>query len=101
MNITIHYLLRPLSASLAVPLLLLGAPASALAEYETWTNDDGTVGITAYTGPGGDVIVPGTINGLPVTDIGGFDNNGLTSVTIPDSVRVIAFMAFSACSGST
>ena len=50
---TIRYLLCHCSASLAVPLLLLVAPAAPLAQYVTSTNDDGTITITKYTGSGG------------------------------------------------
>src|ERR1039457_5758047 len=35
-----------------------------------YTTNYGTVTITRYTGPGGDVTIPETINGLPVTAIG-------------------------------
>ena len=34
------------------------------------TTNNGTITITGYTGPGGAVTIPGTINGLPVTSIG-------------------------------
>ena len=36
----------------------------------TYTTNNGTITITGYTGPGGAVTIPGTINGLPVTSIG-------------------------------
>src|SRR5712672_3501673 len=36
----------------------------------SYTNTNGTITITGYTGPGGNVIIPGTIDGLPVTSIG-------------------------------
>jgi hypothetical protein len=34
-----------------------------------YVTNNGTVTITKYTGPGGTVIIPGTIDGLPVTRI--------------------------------
>ena len=57
---------------------------------------------------GGALVIPSTINGLPVTTIGdgvypsdaGYPAtpfNGLTSVTIPDSVTSIADYAFANC----
>ncbi|MGA3141763.1 MAG: hypothetical protein ABSF10_01795 [Verrucomicrobiota bacterium] len=67
---------------------------------------NGTITITEYTGPGGAVTIPSTINGLPVTTIGGYDYGGywygafhwcysLTSVTIFTSVTSIGDWAFS------
>jgi hypothetical protein len=55
----------------------------------TFMNTKGTITITGYTGPGGAVTIPTTINGLPVTSVGdrAFSGlNNLTGVTIPDSV---------------
>jgi hypothetical protein len=53
-----------------------------------YTTNTGTVTILGYTGPGGAVTIPDTINGLPVASIGdnAFEGSSLTSVTIPDSV---------------
>jgi hypothetical protein len=67
-------------------LLLAVPPAQA---QLTWTtNADNTVTITAYTGSGGDVVIPSTITGLAVTSIGdsAFANSVVTNVTIPGSV---------------
>ncbi|MDR3171302.1 MAG: leucine-rich repeat domain-containing protein [Treponema sp.] len=66
---------------------------------------DGKVTITGYTGTVKDVRIPDKINGLPVTAIGGysaedgdlydaFKREGLTSVTIPNSVTSIGMDAF-------
>ena len=54
------------------------------------------VTITGYTGPGGAVTIPSTIDGKPVTAIrnSAFSRNKLTSVTIPDSVITIENYAF-------
>ncbi len=63
-------------------------------------NANGTVTITGYTGPGGAVDIPGTINGLPVVAIGddAFDNcTSLTRTTMPDSVTSIGLNAFRNC----
>jgi len=64
--------------------------------------DDGAVTITSYTGAGGDVIVPSTIGGLPVTIIGSYafyGCKGLTSITLPNSVTSIGAYAFRKCTG--
>jgi len=106
-------------------LLLLLAP-SALVQAQSYTNNygtwayttaNGTITITEYSGPGGDVIIPDripeTTDGLPVTAIAGYSQNGgwwgafggcynLTSVAIPNSVTSIpGGGAFSNCSSLT
>src|SRR5579859_3780204 len=43
--------------------------AMVQAQFNYTNNGDGTATITEYTGPGGDVTIPGTINGLLVTTI--------------------------------
>ena len=66
----------------------------------TYTITNGTVIITGYTGAGGDVTIPNTINGVTVDSIGDsafFLNESLTSVTIPASVTSIGFYAFEGC----
>ena len=58
--------------------------------------------ITAYTGRGGDVVIPSEYNGLPVTAIGSniFEMNGssVTTLEIPSSIETIAEGAFSTLS---
>ena len=68
--------------------------------YYKWPTTT-TVTITGYTGSGGAVTIPSTIDGKPVTAIkdgtsssGVFFSKGLTSVTIPNSVTTIGQGAF-------
>jgi hypothetical protein len=75
-------------------LLLLTAPA-AQAQFDFITNN-GTAIITGYTGPGGAVTIPSTLGGLPVTEIqgSGFEDKGITSVAISDTVTNIQAQEF-------
>ena len=69
-----------------------------------YTTNDGTITITTFTGFGGAVDIPDTINFLPVTSIGdwAFQYCGpLTSVTIPDSVSSIGSQTFAGCNALT
>jgi len=89
------------SKSLLSLLLLLILPAAVQAQFTTFTTTNGTIMITEYTGPGGDVTIPSTISGLPVTSIGMlvFEQcGGLISVTIPSGVA-IGLGAFNWCTG--
>ena len=91
------------------------------------TPHDGSLAITGYTGSGGAVIIPDTIDGVPVTSIeeaafAGWDTltsitigtnvtsigdsafwgcTSLTSVTIPNNVTSIGDWAFQSCTGLT
>jgi hypothetical protein len=70
------------------------------AQYN-YTTTNGTVTVTRYTGSGGAVTIPSTINGLPVTSIGDtafYRCTGLTSVWIPISVTSIPYAMFAYCS---
>ena len=65
---------------------------------------DGEVTILGYTGAGGEVVIPATLGGYPVTAIGfqAFYNcTSLISVMISDSVTVIEDYAFFCCSSLT
>ena len=66
---------------------------------------NGKATITDYTPPNdGDLVIPDTLGGYPVTRIGNgafVRCAGLTSVTIPDSVTSIGYKAFYGCTGLT
>ena len=101
----------------------ISAKAETYGDFEYDFLDDGTIEITKYTGNGGNVVIPSTINGKKVTSIGygafedcselesiilgdglisiddyAFNNcNSLTSITIPNSVTSIGCGAFKRC----
>jgi hypothetical protein len=64
--------------------------------WNTNTNDKPSISIQGYKGTDKHLVIPETINGKPVTEIGSFafENMGLESVTIPSSVREIGYGAF-------
>ena len=78
-------------------------PVEVQAQLTYTTNNDGTLNVSGYSGPGGAVIIPGTNNDLLVTSIGdsAFLGFGLTSVTIPNTVTSIGDGAFFFCSSLT
>jgi len=69
-----------------------------------YTYNYGGITITGYSGPGGAVLIPPTIHGLPVTTIAYeafFNMSNITSVAIPTNVNTIEQGAFLACTGLT
>ena len=88
-------------------LWVLALPAVAQAQFTYITNADNTLTITGYNGPGGDVTIPISINGLTVTTIGlgGYDGVftgfSVTSVTIGTNVTSIGDGAFEFCTSLT
>ena len=80
-------------------VVLLTFPASIQAQF-TFTTNSGAITITGYTGPGGVLTIPSTIDEKPVVGIGvrAFAYNGnLTGITIPDTVLEIGAYAFFYC----
>lgn len=90
-------LLRTTCAMRWLVLLLLTLPAVVQAQF-IYTTNNGTITITGYTGPGGVLAIPSTINSLPVTGIGRYTFFGAlispTSLSIPSSVTNIHVDAF-------
>src|ERR1035437_2727890 len=83
-----------LSHKLLLPLLLfLTLPTVVQAQYN-YTTSNGKITNAGYTGSGGAVTIPSTINGLRVTSIGDWAFESKTSaskVTIPNSVSSIGY----------
>jgi hypothetical protein len=86
----------------SLPSTPLAATAQQFGDF-TYTTNNGTITITAYTGPGGAVTIPDNISGLPVTVIGysAFASHNKASVAIPDSVTTVAVYAFVWCTSLT
>src|SRR6266403_63548 len=88
---------------IVLALALLALPAVVQAQFN-YTTNNGAITITGYTGPGGGVTIPDTINGYPVTSIGDsafYYSSTVTSVTIPNSVTSIGDEAFYYCTNLT
>src|SRR4051812_9360099 len=83
--------------------ILLSTPLAATAQQPEdfyYESDGSVITITGYYGPSGAVVIPATIDGLPVTRIGdyAFDSQtSLTSVSIGYRVTSIGFFAFASC----
>jgi hypothetical protein len=91
-----------------IQIFILGAmlllPAAAHAQFFFTTNSDGSLNISGYTGSGGAVTIPNTTYGLPVTSIGDYAFEfltSLTSVTIGTNVTSIGTGAFFECTSLT
>ncbi len=59
-----------LPTATAATILLFALPLAAPAQF-TYTANNATITIAGHTGHRGDVTIPDTVNGLPVTGIGG------------------------------
>lgn len=99
-----------LSATMLIAVLCV-APITAFAESTddglTYTVANEEVTITGYTGAGGEVNIPDTIDGKPVTALADYVFAALagyspaaatiTGITIPDSVKTIGKETFDGC----
>ena len=101
--------LLPLLLSFLCLLLLLPLNASADRGPDDWygriRQEDGTVIITSYVfGPGGDIVIPAELDGVPVSGIADDvfeDNRNIESVTISEGITSIGDYAFSGCTSLT
>lgn len=73
------------------------AKAAPESDFEFKVSEDGTfIELTKYNGNAKNLVIPETIEGLPVEVINGFEENmKIKSVVIPSSAKVIRSFAFS------
>jgi len=85
--------------------MMAGLATGLQAQFAYKINSDLTITITGYTGPGGAVTIPPTLDGLLVTSIGSNAflsvSSTLTSVSLPYSLTSIGDNAFNACGSLT
>lgn len=81
--------------TIAVPVPTVKAAPNAETDFTYTTTAEG-VTITGYVGTTKDVVIPNTINGQPVINIGNdaFRSKALTSVVLPDTLQSIGTWAF-------
>lgn len=69
------------------------AQAADVLDYTSVPFEDG-VRISGYSGSEKNIVIPSTINGLPVRSLSGFEGKGLESISLPNTVKVIDNSAF-------
>lgn len=97
--------LTQMPAQIFRPALTASAEDMTEGDFAYTVRADGAgVSVTQYNGEGGSVVIPDTIGGLPVTEIGSwafFNGERITDIAIPDTVTAIGSSAFNACTGLT
>src|SRR5688572_21757558 len=95
--------LRSELTALTLGFLMCTLPIQAQAEDFNYSINEGIVTITGYSGPGGEVVIPSSIAGLPVVYFGWIfaERSDLTSVIVPATVPTIGSSAFRGCSNLT
>ena len=88
--------------ALVLTCSVAAVPVSALElwDFEYKVNSDGTATITDYYGEVTELVIPSTLDGYKVTEIGSYafrDCSSLESITIPSSVTSIGDDAFCGC----
>ena len=99
-------ILLPVTLCLVLAVLFLPTTAhAATSGYYTYEVEDGEATITdCSTSISGNITIPSTLGGYPVTTIGEYafyECTSLTGVTIPDSVTTIGNGAFRDCTSLT
>ena len=92
--------MKKLLAFVLVFALLIGT--GAYAEDSPWTFSESQGEITAYTGPGGDVTVPGAFDGAPVyrTASGLFmKRDDILSIVFEDGLQVLGYSTMNGLAG--
>lgn len=90
----------PLTGVLSAPLDVTASASETENDftYDVNFDDDQTVMIGRYTGTEENVVIPETLGGKPVVRINsGAFGSSVKSVTLPDSMDVVYFFAFSNC----
>ena len=95
-----------LLAAAVVLGMLVFSPVASAESSGGWVYEviNGGALIVGYYGPAGDITVPSSIGGYPVTGLNGelfMDNKSITGITIADSVFSIGGKAFSGCTNLT
>ncbi len=98
MRTTRRLLLVTLLLALFVCLLTITAGAATPEDDFTYTVSlDGEAAIDCYLGTASVVEVPATIDGYPVTSVGGFEEKDVTEVVLPEGIKRISIAAFYGC----
>ena len=84
---------------LVLSLLMLAVCIHALAESTEWNYDAEYCVLRGYSGAGGDVAVPGEINGgtVDVIDINVFTGETITALSLPETVLELRSNAITWC----
>jgi hypothetical protein len=84
-------------------VLLLAFPFLTRAQFD-YTTCDGTITITGYSDKEHALVIPSSIDGLPVTTIGDsafLNHRSLTNIALPEGLITIECKAFKDCTGLT
>ena len=83
-----------------VVVAIMALPLCSWGQF-SFTTNNGAITINYYTGAGGNVVIPSTTNGHPVTTIANsafISKSTITGITIPNSITNIGGNAFAFCS---